>query len=312
MSTLESALDLERPVVTARSNKTRERDTGVVRTIRRALREPLVHFLLIGALLFAVYAWLTPSSAQPSSNRIELTAADLNLLRITWTAQWQRPPTPAELQGLIETRVRQEVLYREALTMGLDQNDEIIKRRLAQKMEFIAEDVSALGAPKPEELKAWFENNAAKFVLPGRLSFRHIYFSPDQRGQRARQDADTALHSLSAKPANPAREPALGDRFVDQNYFADCSAEQVTKVFGSKFSEALFKLTTTGSWQGPVESGLGWHLVWIERITPGRIPSYEEVDPEQLKSEWTTEKREQTKRETFAAIRKRYEVVLPK
>ena len=312
MSTSVSLLDQERPVVTLRENETKSHDTGFVRTLRRGLREPLVHFLLIGLALFVTYSFLFSSPGnQSTSNRIELAAADLNLLQVTWMAQWQRPPTPEELQGLIETRVRQEVLYREALTMGLDQNDEIIKRRLAQKMEFIAEDVSGLGAPPVEELKAWFEKNAAKFALPGRLTFRHLYFSPDKRGERARLDAEAALQSLTAKSANPSREGA-GDRFVDQNYFADCSLEQVTKVFGSKFSESLFKLTTTGSWLGPVESGLGWHLVWIETITPGRIPSYEEIDPEQLKTEWTAEKREETKQKAFANIRKRYEIVLPK
>jgi peptidyl-prolyl cis-trans isomerase C len=278
---------------------------------RWLLREPLVHFLLIGAVLFAGYTWLTPSSTEASSNRIEFTADDVKQLQVTWMAQWQRLPTPDELQGLIETRIRQEVLYREALTMGLDQNDEIIKRRLAQKMEFLAEDISGIGTPSSEELKAWFEKNSARFALPGRLTFRHIYFSPDKRSNRARPDAETALKMLSAKPAAES-EPVTGDRFVDQNSFADSSLEQVIRVFGTKFSESLFKLTSAGSWQGPLESGLGWHLVWIETISPGRIPSFEEVDPEQLKMEWTTEQREATKRKAFADVRQRYEIVIPK
>jgi peptidyl-prolyl cis-trans isomerase C len=309
MSTSVSALVQERRVVTAGSSATKPHDIGFVRVLRRGLREPLIHFLLIGLALFVIYSFLFSSPGnQSNSNRIELTAADLNQLQVTSMAQWQRPPTPDEMRGLIETRVRQEVLYREALAMGLDQNDEIIKRRLAQKMEFLGEDVSALGTPSSEELKAWFEKNAAKFAQPGRLTFRHLYFSPDKRGPQTKRDAEATLQKLGVQPA---RESALGDRFVDQNYFADCSSEQVTKVFGSKFSESLFKLTSKGSWQGPLESGLGWHLVWIETITPGRIPSFEEVEPEQLKSEWTTEKREETKRKAFAAISKRYEIVLP-
>ncbi len=276
-------------------------------SVSALIKEPLVHFLLIGMALFIGYSFFTPATAESTSARIELTADDVKLLQVTWMAQWQRPPTPDEMRGLIETRVRQEVLYREALTMGLDQNDEIIKRRLAQKMEFLAEDVSAIGTPQPEELKAWFEQNSAKFALPGRLTFRHLYFSPDQRGQQAKRDAEQALQSLSATTG----VAGVGDRFVDQNYFADVSADQVTRVFGTAFSESLFKMKSSQSWQGPVESGLGWHLVLIETSTPGRIPSFEEIDPEQLKSEWTTEKREETKRKAFADIRKRYEIVLP-
>lgn len=278
---------------------------------KRWLREPLVHFLLIGMALFIGYVFLNPATVESTSTRVELTGDEVKQLQLTWMAQWQRPPTPDELRGLIDTKVRQEVLYREALALGLDQNDEIIKRRLAQKMEFLAEDVSAIGAPKPEELKAWFEQNSLRFALPGRLTFRHLYFSPDQRGQQAKGDAEQALQSLSAKAGDPAKQSGVGDRFVDQNYFADFSAEQVARVFGTAFSESLFKMKSSQSWQGPVESGLGWHLVWIETITPGRIPSFEEVDPEQLKSEWTTEQREETKRKAFADIRKRYEIVVP-
>jgi peptidyl-prolyl cis-trans isomerase C len=292
------------------SNETKPYHAGSALARRRWLHEPLVHFLLIGMALFIAYGLLTPANAESTSNRIELTADDVKQLQVTWMAQWQRPATPNEMHNLIETRVRQEVFYREALTLGLDQNDEIIKRRLAQKMEFLAEDVSTISVPKPEELRAWFEQNAAKFASPGRLTFRHLYFSPDKRGQQAKRDAEQALHSLSAKSANLAKLSA--DQFVDENYFADFSAEQVARVFGTTFSQALFKMKSSQSWQGPLESGLGWHLVLIETITPGRVPSFEEVDPEQLKSEWTNEKREETKRKSFADIRNRYEVVLPK
>lgn len=313
MSTSVEALVQETPAITASRSETKPRNNAALaRVLRRLLREPLVHFLLIGAALFAGYSWLTPASAQPSSNRIELTAADLNQLQVTWAAQWQRPPTPDEMRGLIETRVRQEILYREALSLGLDQGDEIIKRRLAQKMDFLAEDVSAIREPTQQELKAWFDKNSASFALPGRITFRHLYFSPDKRGDKAKRDADATLKGLSAKAAGPENESTLADRFVDQNYFADSSPEQISKVFGVKFSESLFSLTTSGSWQGPLESGLGWHLVWIEKITPGRVPAFDEVDSAQVKSEWISAQREETKRKAFAAIRNRYEIVLPK
>jgi len=312
MSSSVSALDEASPTVNSAEPQAKPKARNKASVVRRLLREPLLHFLLIGFGLFLVYGLFTPSAPPSGSSRIELSAEDLNQLQVTWMAQWKRPPTDEEMRGLIDNRIQQEILYREALALGLEQNDEIIKRRLAQKMEFLAEDVSAIRAPQPEELKAWFEENSAQFALSGRITFRHLYFSPDKRGQQAREDAEQSLQRLAAKPSGSESESGFGDRFMDQNYFVDCSSEQVSKVFGSKFSESLFKLQTSGAWQGPVESGLGWHLIWIETITPGRIPSFEEVDPEQIKSEWTTYRREETKRKAFADIRQRYEIVLPK
>jgi hypothetical protein len=280
--------------------------------LRRLFREPLIHFLLIGFGLFLIYGLFTTAGSPSGSSRIELSVEDLNQLQVTWLAQWKRPPTDEEMRGLIDNRVQQEILYREALALGLDQNDEIIKRRLAQKMEFLAEDVSAIRAPEPEELKAWFEKNEAQFALPGHITFRHLYFSPDKRGQQAQRDSEQALQIISEKKIDPSIDTRFGDRFVDQNYFVDCSSQQVSKVFGRAFADSLFKLKASEAWQGPVESGLGWHLIRLETITPVRVPSFEEIDPAEVKSAWTTAKREETKRKAFADIRQRYEIVLPK
>lgn len=276
--------------------------------VKRWLHEPLFHFLLIGLALFIAYSLVAPKAPQTSSNRIELTKDDLNQLQISWSAQWQRPPTPDEMRGLIDEKVRQEILFREGMALGLDQGDEIIKRRIAQKMDFLAEDVSTVSAPTSADLKAWFEKNSARFTLPGLITFRHLYFSPDVRGQKARDDAGRALERLSNSSAVTA---ASGDRFMFQDYYADNSPEQVAKVFGGQFAESIFKLKV-GVWQGPVESGLGWHVVRIEAITPGRVPAFEEVDSSQLKSEWMSDQRAESKRQSFEAMKKRYEVVLPK
>ncbi len=154
--------------------------------LKRWLHEPLVHFLLIGLALFVAYSVIAPKAPPASSNRIELTSDDLNQLQMSWAAQWQRPPTPGEMSGLIGDRVRQEILFREGLALGLDQGDEIIKRRVAQKMEFLAEDVSAVNAPTPADLRSWFNRNSARFTLPGLVTFHHLYFSPDTRGQKAK------------------------------------------------------------------------------------------------------------------------------
>jgi hypothetical protein len=195
---------------------------------KRWLREPLLHFLLIGFALFAGYALFSPPSAQLVSSRIELTTDDLNQLQLTWMAQWQRPPTPDELRGLIDTKVRQEILYREALALGLDQGDEIVKRRMAQKMEFLAEDTTTVRDPSTAELKSWFEENAARFALPGQVTFHHLYFSPDKRGQQAKDDAARTL----ATHGQASDETAMraGDSFLFQNYYAELLARSGGRV----------------------------------------------------------------------------------
>jgi parvulin-like peptidyl-prolyl isomerase len=273
--------------------------------LRRWLREPLVHFILIGLGVFIVYSLVRPAPPKPSSNRIVLNQDDLKQLRASWAAQWGRPPSADEMRGLIDERVREEIFYREGLGLGLDQNDEIIKRRLAQKMEFLAEDVSAVHEPTPTELRAWFAKNSARFILPGLVTFHHLYFSPDSRGANAQADASRELERITAGSSAGA-----ADRFMFQDYYADSSPEQVSKVFGTQFSEALLKLKTR-SWQGPIQSGLGWHLVRIEGQTPGGVPPFEEVDPAQLKSEWMADQRAESKRQAYDVMKQRYEVVLP-
>ena len=281
------------------------------RGIRRWAREPLLHFLMIGAALFVAYHWLNPSAANlDTSRRIELTDDDIRQLEISWTAQWQRPPTPDEMHNLVEDKVRQEILYREGLALGLDRGDTIVKRRLAQKVEFLTDDVSALRDPSLDELKKWYAKNGSQFALPSRITFRHLYFSPDTRGAHARDAAARALEKLADKSAATIDLMTLGDPFMFQDHYGESTPDQVANVFGTKFAEELFKLKL-GEWNGPVESGLGWHLVWVESITPGRTPEFEEVDISQIKSQWLSAQRAETKRKLFAAMRARYEIVLP-
>ncbi len=279
--------------------------------LKRWLREPLVHFLLIGLVLFAAYSVLNPGPGQGGSpNQIVLTEDDLQQLQIAFTAQWQRPPTPEELAGLINSRVREEILYREALALGLDKEDTIVKRRMAQKMEFLAQDLSDLREPTTEELRAWFEKNSQRFTLPSRTTFRHLYFSPDRRGQSARADAVHALNKLAGKSEDSPVAAALADAFMFQDYYGDRTPEQLGKEFGLNFVQSLFQLEP-GSWQGPIESGYGWHLVWIDSVTPSRVPQFEEVEPD-VKSALRAEQHAEFKRKAYEAMRVRYNVLLPK
>jgi peptidyl-prolyl cis-trans isomerase C len=279
--------------------------------LKRWLREPLLHFLLIGLVMFAVYHARYPNSGQGDRlSRIELTADDLRQLEVAWAAKWQRPPAPEELRNLVAAKVREEILYREGLALGLDKEDTIVKRRLAQKVEFLSEDVSTLRDPGVKELKAWFAKNASSFALPSRVTFRHLYFSCDRRGERSRADAARARAKLAGQAADSPASRDLADPFMYQSYYADRTPEYVANVFGTKFAQALAQLKPAASWQGPVESGFGWHLVWVDSLTPGRVPSFEEVEQE-VKNEWMAEQRAAARRKAFETMQTRYEIILP-
>jgi hypothetical protein len=276
----------------------------------RLLREPLVHFVLAGAALFGAWSALHPGAvARDASRRIEVTDDDVRQMAAAWAAQGRPAPTPDELRGLIEARVREEILYREALALGLDQGDTIVRRRLAQKMEFLFEDVSALREPTEAELAEWFGAHAERFVRPARATFRHLYFSPDRRGDRSRGDAARALETLAGAPVDAAVAGRLGDPFMFQDYFGDRPFGEVASSFGRGFAEALFRLAP-GSWQGPVESGYGWHLVFVDSITPARTPALPEVET-QVRAAWVEAQREELRRKALEGMRARYEVVLP-
>ena len=274
----------------------------------RLIREPLVQFLLVGIALFGGWRLVTPAEARrDDANRIVITEDDLTQMRAAWLAKGLPPPTPQQLQGLIEERVHEEVLYREALALGMDKDDVIVRRQLARKMEFVAEDLSKLDEPTPQELRTWFDQHASQFALPARVTFRHVYFSPDRRGANARADAELALPRLAGQPIGVST--AIGDPFMFQDYYGDRSIDVLAKEFGPGFANALVA-TPTGAWAGPVESGYGWHLVYIDTMTPQRVPDFEEIEPE-VKNAWIEDHREQTRARLYKAMRARYEVVVP-
>ena len=273
----------------------------------RLLREPLVQFLLIGVVLFLAYGALNHGAGQSEkSYQIALTTDDLRQLQNTFTAQWQRAPSPEEMHGLVEQKIRDEILYRQALQLGLDRDDVIIKRRLAQKMQFLAEDVGATHQPTTEELKAWYVKNRTRFALPSRFSFRHLYFSPDLRGQHAHDDATKTLLKISGEPEE---SKAVADRFMFQDYYADRTPEELEKEFGARFASEVPKLKP-GSWQGPVESGYGWHLVFVDSVIPGRVPVFEEVESD-VKTAWLADEKQQAWQKAYEDMRSKYTILLP-
>jgi hypothetical protein len=276
----------------------------------RWLREPLLHFLLLGAAMFAAYGYTQRGGdgVEPSK-RIALTLDDLRQLDLYFESRWQRPPTPEEFGHLVEDKVQEEILYREGLAMGLDKDDTIVRRRMAQKMRFLAEDVAAAHEPTTDELKAWFEKNSDKFAMPSRVSFRHLYFSTDRRGQHAREDAAQALTTIAGEPEDSKLAASLADPFMFQDYYGDRTSEQLGKEFGPPFAQAVAKLAP-GSWQGPIESGYGWHVVFVDSVIPGRIPALEEVE-EDVKTAWLGDQKQQAWRKAYDAMRAKYTVLLP-
>jgi len=278
--------------------------------MRRFLREPLLHFLLLGVVLFGIYGLTQDGRTAPASSKeIRLTPDELAQLVLVFRSQWKREPTAEEFSRLLENRIQQEVLYREALAMGLDKDDEIVKRRMAQKMQFLAEDVAAAREPTTAELKSWFEKHSAMFTEPPRLSFRHLYFSPDRRGARAREDAAKALVTLDGQPEDAKVAGSLADRFMFQDYYRDRAPSYLGKEFGPQFALAVAKLAP-GSWQGPVESGFGWHLVYVDTVIPGRVPVFEEVESD-VKTAWLAEQKAKAWEKAYKEMRAKYTVLLP-
>src|SRR5512143_1320649 len=176
-------------------------------------------------------------------------------------------------------------------------------------MQFLAEDVAAAHEPTTAELEAWFAKNTDKFAQPKRVSFRHLYFSPDRRGRRAREDAAKALAQLAGQPEDAKLAESLADPFMFQDYYRDRAPDSLGKEFGPPFAQAVEKLPT-GSWQGPIESGFGWHLVYVDAVIPGRLPAFEEVEPD-VKTAWLAEQKEQAWRQAYKAMRAKYTVLLP-
>jgi peptidyl-prolyl cis-trans isomerase C len=278
--------------------------------MKQLLREPLLHFLLMGIVLFGAYQYLQPArSTAPAALEIQLSVGDLEQLAVLFQSQWRRDPTTEEFGRMVEQKVQSEVLYREALALGLDKNDEIVKRRMAQKMQFLAEDVAAAQEPTTGELKEWYARNTEKFAMPKRVSFRHLYFSPDHRGNLAREDAANLLQRLAGQPQSVALPEASADPFMFQEYYRDRATDYLGKEFGPQFALAVEQLPT-GSWQGPIESGFGWHLVFVDTAIPGRVPEFEEIEPD-VKTAWLAEQKVLAWDKAYKEMRAKYTVLLP-
>lgn len=268
--------------------------------MKKLLREPLLHFLLIGTVLFGVFAWRNRTlPGETKAGQVRVSEADVKWLKETWAKQWQRPPDSDELRGLVTEFLKEELLAREAREMRLDQDDIYVRRRLAQKMEFIVQDISRLAQPTEEDLRKFYVAHPERFSDGARVSFTHVYFNNEHRG-----DVEAALKRLQAG-ANPAE---LGDRLLVDQEVSAADPQAVGAQFGADFSRAVFEMPQ-GEWRGPVKSGYGLHLVRVSAKQPGQVRDFAAVR-EQVLLRWQDQRQREDNEKYFASLLKKYDVVL--
>ena len=274
----------------------------------KILKEPLVQFLLIGACIYTAYALFGAPDSAAEEQTIYISEARISSLSIAWEKRWNRPPTEDELVGLVRAYLREDILYREALAMGLDVDDHIIRRRLAQKLEFLTNDLVQLQEPAEGELEAFFAKNIEQFESPDLITFVQVFFNPDKRGDATLGDAAATLERLQAESEPPPTTLEAGDRLLLSNFYANASEFDIRRSMGSGFAEAVMALEP-GKWHGPVLSGFGTHLVYVFEFTQAPPPELDDVR-DAVMPEWQRAETEQFNIEFLDSLKARYEVVI--
>lgn len=274
----------------------------------KILREPLLHFLLIGAAFFLYYQVFSDPGQDRDGKTIVVGADEIEWMKASWQQRWNRPPLPAELDGMIEDYIRETVLYREALTLGLDKDDRFIRQRLGLKMEFLAADLAALAPPTDDELKTYFESHRERYQESPRFTFTQVYFDPDKRGDATLDDAKAARTRLVEDGSEIEDPQSLGDSLMLGSDFIDKGQADIQKLFGSIFAQSLASLSP-GQWQGPLSSGYGVHLVYVSNVYEPAGPDFEALR-DRLAQDWTADKGDELKKKFYAGLRDQYTVVI--
>jgi len=266
----------------------------------KLLREPLLHFLVAGGLLFAAYSWLRRGDVNETPV-VRITASEVAWLKETWSRQWRREPSRDELRGLVTDYLKEELLAREARAMRLDEDDTIVRRRLAQKVAFLVEDTTRLADPTEQDLRRFYDAHPELFQTGARVPFTHVFFSREKRAD-AEADAQAALGALQ----HGADAAALGDRLLLDAEMRDAEERAVAAQFGPDFAQAVLALKP-GAWSGPVVSGYGLHLVRVSELTPGRLREFADVRAQALER-WRDEQQQAGSARYFAGLLKKYRV----
>jgi len=273
--------------------------------MKRVLHEPLVHFLVLGAVLFVAYRLVSTPGRSEGRGEITVTQGQIDNLISGFSKAWRREPTPDELAGLIRDHVQEEVYCREAIALGLDKDDTIIRRRLRQKMEFISEDLAAQGEPSEAELAGFLRTHSDSFRSEPRFTFRQVFLDPEKHGANLARDAAQILSQLN-RAHSGADAAAAGDPFLLDSEFTSMTSGDMTRQFGPRFLTRLQALEP-GRWQGPVESGFGVHLVLVTERIEGRMPALAEVR-DAVRREWEEARRVKANEAFYRKLLARYTV----
>lgn len=272
----------------------------------RLVREPLAQFFVLGALIFVAAGYFEHASDQ-ADRRIVVTEATVERLAQRYRAEMGFPATEQQLKALVDAYVRDEALYREAVRLHLDDQDEIIRRRLVQKMQFLVSDVSLDGSPSRAVLRGYYAAHPERFTNPPAVAFHHIYFSPDHGGsEQARRRAEQAEGPL----ARGADWRTLGDEFPLQARYGDLARQDMIQLFGdTPMVHALF-IVPVRRWSGPFRSGYGWHLVFVDKRRAPTIPPFETIQ-DRVRGSYLDDARAKAAQDAQRRLLARYDVRLP-
>jgi hypothetical protein len=274
--------------------------------LRRLLKEPLVYFVVLGFALFGLYERVGRGDQSPAGE-IVVTQGRVRSLAETFARTWRRPPTAEELEGLVQDFIREEVLYREALALGLERDDTIVRRRLRQKYEFISEDTVAAAEPSAQDLAEFLQANPDRYRIESRLSFRQVFLDPQRRGENLHEDAAGLLDALRSR-SDRMELGSLGDRLMLDTAYKDVSESEIAQLFGAEFAANL-ATQPLEQWVGPIISGYGAHLIYVAARAPGRVPALAEVR-DAVKRDWAQRRRQELLDAQYQALRARYRITI--
>ncbi len=284
-----------------------DKSAGAIAFVKRAVREPLVHFLAIGLALFVINGLVHGPDQRPAGDTIVISKGRVNQIVQSYVLLSGHLPTTAELQTLVDDFVSEEVGYREAVAMGLDADDTIVRRRMRQKLEFLIEDGAASTDPTEADLQAWMKAHPEKYRLPERRALRQVLLSTDKRGGRTLADAAATLTSL-ARGADPAK---FGDPSMLPAALPPTTQEGIAGLFGAEFAAKVFahagQAQGANAWFGPVASPFGQHIVSVITIEPARTVALSEAIDD-VRADWVEARRNDARDDFHARLRKRYSI----
>jgi len=276
--------------------------------LTRLLSEPLLQFLIIGACIYGTYALFGVAEEDFRDTTIRVDSNRINAMISQWQKRWNRLPTRAEIDGLIQAYIREDVLYRQAVAMGLNEDDPITRRRMAQKLEFLTSDLSQMQQPQQAELEQYFMENQESYRGLDTISFIHVFIDPDKRGDATLGDAAEILAQLQAAGLPGAEAIQAGDRLILQSNFTSATELEIRRQLGSEFAETVMELEP-GQWHGPLLSGYGVHLVYVYDFVEAPPAVFEVVQARVLEDRHE-EKRKQFNADFVESLKSRYQIVI--